>query len=177
MVAAVLTAAAELFAQRGPAAVSIKDVAERSGVNHGLVFRHFGTKENLVGAVLDDQSLRLAEMLRADGSSPERDAAIDRAWRVTARALLDGYSVAELQTAFPNITRLIEDLQGSRDRVDAQLTAAHAVALELGWRLFGPFISTATGLTHVSESTIRESIDAEIARIVAPNPGCRQPEP
>ncbi|MCV7113486.1 helix-turn-helix transcriptional regulator, partial [Mycolicibacterium setense] len=40
--AAVLEAAADLFAERGPAATSIRDIAARSKVNHGLVFRHFG---------------------------------------------------------------------------------------------------------------------------------------
>lgn len=48
-----LEAAADLFAERGPAATSIRDIAARSKVNHGLVFRHFGAKEQLVGAVLD----------------------------------------------------------------------------------------------------------------------------
>ena len=32
-------AAAELFAARGPAATSIRDIAAKSNVNHGLVFR------------------------------------------------------------------------------------------------------------------------------------------
>ena len=53
VVAAVLAAAAELFAEKGPAATSVRDIAARSGVNHGLVYRHFGAKEQLVGAVLD----------------------------------------------------------------------------------------------------------------------------
>ena len=52
--AAILEAATELFAERGPAATSIRDIAARSKVNHGLVFRHFGTKDQLVGAVLEN---------------------------------------------------------------------------------------------------------------------------
>ncbi|MUM35063.1 TetR family transcriptional regulator, partial [Mycolicibacterium sp. CBMA 361] len=40
VVAAILEAAAELFAARGPAATSIRDIAAKSNVNHGLVFRH-----------------------------------------------------------------------------------------------------------------------------------------
>ncbi len=38
--------ATDLFAERGPAATSIRDIAARSGVNDGLVFRPFGTKKN-----------------------------------------------------------------------------------------------------------------------------------
>ncbi|EUA92019.1 bacterial regulatory s, tetR family protein [Mycobacterium ulcerans str. Harvey] len=60
-----LEAAADLFAERGPAATSIRDIAARSKVNHGLVFRHFGAKEQLVGAVLDYLGTHLTELLRA----------------------------------------------------------------------------------------------------------------
>src|SRR5262249_27423330 len=45
VVAAVLESAADLFAERGPAATSIRDIAARSRVNHGLIHRHFGSKD------------------------------------------------------------------------------------------------------------------------------------
>src|SRR5271157_1434984 len=44
VVAAGLEAAGELFAEKGPAATSIREVAARAGVNHGLLHRHFGRK-------------------------------------------------------------------------------------------------------------------------------------
>ncbi len=59
--AAILQAATDLFAERGPAATSIRDIAARSKVNHGLVFRHFGTKDQLVGAVLDHLGTKLTD--------------------------------------------------------------------------------------------------------------------
>src|SRR5690349_5044299 len=49
---AILDAAAELFAARGPRAVSVRDIASHAGVNHGLVHRHFGSKEAVLRAVL-----------------------------------------------------------------------------------------------------------------------------
>src|SRR6201997_2508907 len=52
VVAAVLEAASELFAERGPAATSIREVAARAGVNHGLLHRHFGSKRQLLAATL-----------------------------------------------------------------------------------------------------------------------------
>jgi hypothetical protein len=36
---------ADLFAERGPAATSIRDIAARSRVNHGLIHRHVGGKD------------------------------------------------------------------------------------------------------------------------------------
>src|ERR1700761_668758 len=52
VVAAVLESAADLFADRGPAATSIRDIAAHSKVNHGLIHRHFGSKDGLVAAGL-----------------------------------------------------------------------------------------------------------------------------
>ncbi|MDT5138250.1 MAG: TetR/AcrR family transcriptional regulator, repressor for neighboring sulfatase, partial [Mycobacterium sp.] len=78
MAAAVLAAAADLFAERGPAATSIRDIAARSKVNHGLVFRHFGTKEQLVGAVLDYLGTNLTGLLQSAAAADVVDAALNR---------------------------------------------------------------------------------------------------
>src|SRR3954466_7454217 len=43
----VLTAARELFEQRGYEPVSTREIAERAGVTQAAVFRHFGTKAEL----------------------------------------------------------------------------------------------------------------------------------
>jgi predicted nucleic acid-binding protein len=48
-----LASAIELFAQRGPAAVSIRDVARHAGLNHGLLHRHFGSKDALIAEAID----------------------------------------------------------------------------------------------------------------------------
>ena len=63
VVAAVLRSAADLFAERGLAATSVRDIAARSRVNHGLIHRHFGSKDGLVAAVLDHLGQHLAELL------------------------------------------------------------------------------------------------------------------
>src|SRR5437764_10365924 len=82
---AVLEAATDLFAERGPAATSIRDIAARSKVNHGLVFRHFGAKEQLVGAVLDHLGETLSGLLHSDAPADVVERALDRQMRVMAR--------------------------------------------------------------------------------------------
>ena len=42
-----LTAAREIFAERGYKGTSTRDIAERAGVTEVMIFRHFGTKANL----------------------------------------------------------------------------------------------------------------------------------
>src|SRR5215471_16724136 len=51
--AAVLQAAARLFAEHGVAAVSMDQVAAAAGVGKGMVFRRFGDKSGLAAALLD----------------------------------------------------------------------------------------------------------------------------
>lgn len=106
--AAILQAATDLFAERGPAATSIRDIAARSKVNHGLVFRHFGTKDQLVGAVLDHLGTKLTRLLHSEAPADIIERALDRHGRVLARALLDGYPVGQLQQRFPNVAELLE---------------------------------------------------------------------
>jgi AcrR family transcriptional regulator len=51
--AKILEAAGAVFAERGTAA-STEEVAARAGVAIGTVFRHFPTKQDLLGAILKD---------------------------------------------------------------------------------------------------------------------------
>jgi AcrR family transcriptional regulator len=46
--AAILEAAREVFTERGYARATIREIARRAGVTHGLVMRHFGSKEQLL---------------------------------------------------------------------------------------------------------------------------------
>lgn len=59
----VLTAARELFTERGFEGVSIRDVASRARVSKANVFHHFGNKANLYEAVLQDSRLTFDELL------------------------------------------------------------------------------------------------------------------
>ena len=168
--AAILDAATELFAERGPAATSIRDIAARSKVNHGLVFRHFGTKDRLVGAVLDHLGTDLTDLLRSGAPADVVDRALDRQMRVMARTVLDGYPAGQLQKRFPNVAGLLDAVRPRHDtEIGARLAVANALALQFGWRLFAPILRSATGLDELTDAEIRQAVDAEVARVVEPH--------
>ncbi|WP_313895960.1 TetR family transcriptional regulator [Streptomyces sp. YIM 98790] len=50
--AAILAAAGTVFAERGYARATIREIARRAGVTHGLVMRHFTSKERLFVAAM-----------------------------------------------------------------------------------------------------------------------------
>ncbi|HTI22130.1 MAG TPA: TetR/AcrR family transcriptional regulator [Kutzneria sp.] len=64
----VLTAAAEVIAERGVAAVSLRDLARQAGVSHAAPAHHFGNRTGLLTALAAEGFERLAaELGAADG--------------------------------------------------------------------------------------------------------------
>lgn len=168
--AAVLAAAADLFAERGPAATSIRDIAARSHVNHGLVFRHFGTKEQLVGAVLNYLGENLTELLESRAPAQDVQRALDQQLRVSARTLLDGYPAGQLQTRFPNVSLLLDQVRPRHDsELSGRLAVANALAFQFGWRLFEPLLRSAAGIDEMTDADLHRAMRAELARIVEPH--------
>src|ERR1700744_5973212 len=128
--AAVLQAASELFAEKGPAATSIREVAARAGVNHGLLHRHFGSKRQLLAATLQYLA-DSAATLHDSGAPAERlEAAYELQARVMVRSMLDGFPIEELQQRFPGMEAFLDQVRaGQTDERTARLLAAHGMAL------------------------------------------------
>jgi AcrR family transcriptional regulator len=56
-----IAVAVDVFAQHGYAAGSIRAIAEKAGVSHATLIQHFGSKEGLLTAVLEDWDRRSVE--------------------------------------------------------------------------------------------------------------------
>ena len=73
--AAILEAAREVFTERGYARGTVREIARRAGVTHGLVMRHFGSKEQLLIEALPGPRV-IADVAPGDlRTLPERVAA------------------------------------------------------------------------------------------------------
>ncbi|QGG94048.1 TetR/AcrR family transcriptional regulator [Actinomarinicola tropica] len=152
---AVLEAASALFAEKGPSATSLREIAQAAGVNHGLIHRHFGSKQRLVRAVHDHLAARLAS------TEPFREASVPAAldafhalegnrtyWMVLTRAMLDGELADVLGSDLAGGHRMVETLRdalGDEAPVDASDLMAMAFAFSFGWLLLRDFIQAATG--------------------------------
>ena len=106
---ALLDAAVEAIAEVGPAAVSLRDLARRTGVSHAAPAHHFGDKAGLLTAVATDGFRRLATTLRetyqATGSFLEVGVAYVR-FAVTHRAHFEVMFRPELyRTDDPELVR------------------------------------------------------------------------
>jgi len=107
----ILSSAEVLFAERGYAGVSIRDIAARAGVPVALVGYYFGRKPELLATVfearkahLDERIARLRALAGA-GGGPEQVEAIVRAWtepvvRLHGSASGDHFSLLVARTAW-----------------------------------------------------------------------------
>ncbi len=166
---ALLEAAAELLSASGPSAISIRDIAAAARVNHGLVHRHFGSKEALVREVMEMLGAEVASLptsptSKADGLPLSMLLRVgqSRYLRVLVRALLDGTEITDLQERFPIVDALLETARQAkkegklRPDTDPRMAVALAMALGFGWLLFEPFIIAAVGLKKSPMALRRE---------------------
>ncbi|MEE2878011.1 MAG: helix-turn-helix domain-containing protein [Pseudomonadota bacterium] len=166
---ALTQAASELFGNLGPEAVSVRDVAAKADVNHALVHRHFGTKENLLQAVLDEhaRAFRTAMLEEEDfGATLVRlfDVATERpAFTTIVAQLLLGGDAPNAFVAQEGGLKVLADkvsaAKSKQDREQAMIVIATAASLNLGWHLFAPFIIHALdydGAPEKMETGIRE---------------------
>jgi AcrR family transcriptional regulator len=67
----ILAAARDLFAAHGVDGVSVRRIAAEAGVDHALVHRYFGAKDDMVAAILLAEGERMSRMGRsnADGTA------------------------------------------------------------------------------------------------------------
>ncbi|MFZ5569787.1 MAG: TetR/AcrR family transcriptional regulator [Thermodesulfobacteriota bacterium] len=176
---ALIEAAAELFSKYGLEAVSVRDIAARAGVNHGLIHRHFGSKEVLrqktqeylaagirdeigVPADFEDAMLRGFETLQKQPAF----------WRVLARTFLDGEEHGEVQSEFPFIRFLVElareGQSGKRinTSMDPRFLVASILAFGLGMLVFEKYILAGTGLDAEPPESIRQQMTAALSNFV-----------
>jgi AcrR family transcriptional regulator len=152
---ATIRAATALFAERGIAAVSVREIAAEAGVNAALVHRYVGGKPVVLRAVMDALVDELKQdlepvMARELPLIPERIEELMRVHqRILAHIAIEGLDVRDYQTEFPVVAFVMQQIQ-ERDGVDeraARVRTAQIFALDMAVRLFEPLLLMAAGLT------------------------------
>jgi AcrR family transcriptional regulator len=180
VVGALLDAANRLFATEAPADVSLRGIARAAGVNHGLVHRHFGTRDVLVDRLLE----RIAAEWTADvqssgdfgraidsilGTPSEAEGSASTWLRLLAWSLLTdppGRS-GEAQRRYATLD-LLPGMLRDREPGEAAITTAAALALVFGWRFFHPYIRAALHLEDASFETLHDAIGRRLRKLAEP---------
>jgi len=167
---ALIESAAALFAERGVSGVSLREIAAHAGVNHGLIHRHFGSKENLRKKTQE----HLARNIREEIGSPDNlidllgqaEEAVQKHplfWKVMARSFLDGTVEGDIQSEFPFVQDFVEAVRTAQQQglitldIDPRYIVAAICAYGLGMRAFERYIMEAVGLgTEPVEEVLAE---------------------
>ncbi len=73
----ILDAAARLLRENGIDATSVADVMTAAGMTHGGFYRHFSSKEDLVGAALEHAAATVLGPVESKGAGEARAVAVD----------------------------------------------------------------------------------------------------
>jgi TetR/AcrR family transcriptional regulator, repressor for neighboring sulfatase len=169
--AAILHAAARLFAAHGPNA-SLRDIAAEAGVNLGLIHRHFGNKHDLLQAVLDSTRRDAADVV---ASAPDAASAIRTMFteslnrgqviRTVAWLMLDGRQGQSLRHEYPEIESL-RAMVGDDPDARARLMAAYTMIY--GWTIFGTQQLEAFGYAPNDRAAAESALAALLETVVTP---------
>jgi TetR/AcrR family transcriptional regulator, repressor for neighboring sulfatase len=180
VVEALLDAADRLFTISGPADVSLRAIAREADVNHGMVHRHFGTRDDLVDRLLERMAAKWTARTQAEGDftsaidsilGPADDAETSAgSWiRLLAWSLLteSGDRPGESQRRYATLDMLPGMLDGDSPEDAAEVTAA-VLALVFGWRFFHPYIRAALHLEEADFATLHQSMVTMVHKITTP---------
>lgn len=168
---AVLDAAATLFAERGIAHVSLRDIAAAANVNLGLVRRYMGSRDELVRAVFEDLTAQLVDEIHHDPTGSrgfERDSVMGRWTQVLADLMVTEPDVAvDIGTAPVRELRTVIETVYGLPREAASLRVAQLFGSAIGWRLFEQFLVSSAGLDDMDLDDVRSELTRTHRRLGA----------
>lgn len=174
--AALRAAAEQLIAEGGPAAVSIRAVAERAGTTTRAVYSLFGSKDGLlVDALATDAFVFLFEEIDALPETEDVVADLIDVGRVFRRLVLE--HPARYRIAFQRVLPGMEagpELTAARERAWAQLTARVRRVEEAGLLGRKSVYEAAMELNAMLEGLANAELRGGVLRLLPPDPEERE---
>jgi TetR/AcrR family transcriptional regulator, repressor for neighboring sulfatase len=168
---AILDATEKLLLKKSPNKITVREIAEAANIKHPLIYRHFGTKDAVIGSVHARSSGKIEDVVskveNLEGNVGTIFNAIEKnKFRQTAltRAMIDGINLHDIPHQFLITRHLVELLKKrhaeseTESKFDPEMMAAIFAATTLGWFLYEPFLLAATGLDKKNEGEIHQKV-------------------
>lgn len=167
---ALIEAAADMLGERGPKNLSVRDLAERAGVNHGQIHHYFGGKRGLLEATMRtlaaDHYARSLEIAGGADFPPPLSLGADRRYfRALCQSVMDGdlelVLTVDLDDAISVPRRVLRGLRARHpDADDTELRAKFAshAAMQLGWVAFEELLLRTAEVSPGEEDAFRERV-------------------
>jgi len=164
---ALVEATIELIVAKG-LSISVREIAAKAGVNHGLVHTYFGSKDGLFQAAFDHLNHRAAGQRDSLGFPPP-DLAGQRGGELAkalARVMLD--APGNPFSAHPIAQSWIEALAATQPDLSGQERVQRVIAassLALGWALFADHLCAVHQLDDDERDAVSERITVMVGDI------------
>jgi TetR/AcrR family transcriptional regulator, repressor for neighboring sulfatase len=194
--ASILQAAVELMAERSPSEVSLREIAERAGVNYGMIHRHYGTKERLLVEIFQLFTDYGADHIRASATIDE---AIERTFtidaggfaRILAWVALDGVAPERTfadTSGMAVFQSLIEQRWAAGDgppaarpeRFDPRVVSSVVMLLITVWEFYAPYMQQVDDFGDRDLADVKVEVLELLRTLVAataPEPAPEPPPP
>lgn len=174
---AILVAAGELFATRGPSQVSLREVAERAGVNYGLIHHYFGTKEGLLIELMRLYTTYGRTFVNPDASESTAqlfDAESGRFAEIFTSMVLDGadprkvFGETATMEAYTESVEALWRRQGDPAEApfEAKVVAGFVMFNILVWDLYAPYIRVLASLEDRELPELRDEVLALLQHLL-----------
>jgi TetR/AcrR family transcriptional regulator, repressor for neighboring sulfatase len=172
---AAIRAAADLFAEKNPSHVSVREIAARAGVSHALVHRYLGSKEEILGRVLE-YDREQAEKCEASGDGTAAAFAQGmpsaRYLQTVMRASLDGMPLPET-SQLPHAEPLMHSMQSqespqadSEPRFDVRVLFSAVMAMTASMAVAEDVFLAQAGLEGTDRDRVRDELNRLACRIM-----------
>ena len=168
----ILLVAERLFAERGFKDVAVRDIAAEAGVTHPLIYYYWGSKDDLLAAVLERTQSRVRQVTPRDDAA-ELTSTLAREYlkdsrrylRIITRAFLDGARPADWPGGFPGIEAALAAMDAAerlepgdeRDTIRRERLAI-ITAMMNGWLLIEEQLLEMVGLGPDDREHARETL-------------------
>jgi TetR/AcrR family transcriptional regulator, repressor for neighboring sulfatase len=166
---ALLEATIDLYAAPGPAALTTREIAERAGVNQGLIYHYFTSRGELLRQAIELANSPLQSLaapdLPVDLHEGVRRQHQTRSLRILARLEASGVAVTEVRSDFVVFDRLLSlyprlpTNARPAGLTDPRLAVFAAAATALGSNLWG---GTLRRMLGIADNADTDSLIAEV---------------
>ena len=167
---ALIEATADLLGEVGPKSISVRQIADRAGVNHGQIHHYFQGKRGLLEATLRNLAKDHFEdsLQRSGGDAipPPLSLSEDRRYfRALCQAVMDDdldlIRTVDSDHEISVPIRVLRELEGRKpdaDPLEVKAIFALGAAMELGWVAFEKLILLIAEVDPEDEEAFRSTI-------------------
>lgn len=149
---ALVHATIELLSAIGPAPLTTREIAERAQVNQGLIYHHFGSREQLFAEAIAEANRLLQDATPAntplDITGATRARVRSMSIPLMARLMVNGIDIREVRREYPVFDRLLADVTPRATAIgrDPRLDVMAAVCFSTGAQLWDRILRRMIGI-------------------------------